>query len=180
MNGEERRHEILSMLRANTKPISATAMAEKFGISRQAIVQDIALLRAAGAKITSLSRGYVLDKSDFAHRVFKVRHTDLEVGEELGLIVDLGGVVDNVFVFHKIYGTLSAPLNIISRDDVNEFVASISAGKSSLLKNVTSGYHYHKVSADTTETLDAIEKALTERGFIAPLREYEPNEMSEK
>ena len=43
------------------------------------------------------------------------------------------------------------------------------------MMNVTSGYHYHTVTADTEETLDLIQKSLEEQGFLAPLQEYEPN-----
>ena len=47
-------------------------------------------------------------------------------------------------------------------------------GKSSLLKNVTSGYHYHTVRADSEEILDLIGQRLKEQGFLAPLQGYEP------
>ena len=42
----------------------------------------------------------------------------------------------------------------------------IRSGKSSPLKNITSNYHYHKVSADSEETLDLIEQELREKGFL--------------
>lgn len=42
----------------------------------------------------------------------------------------------------------------------------IRQGKSSPLKNITSNYHYHRVSADSEETLDMIEEELKKRGFL--------------
>lgn len=42
--------------------------------------------------------------------------------------------------------------------------------KSSPLKNITSNYHYHKVSADSEETLDLIEQELREKGFLVEER----------
>ena len=40
MNGEERRKEILQMIKGNTVPISGTELSKKLGVSRQIIVQD--------------------------------------------------------------------------------------------------------------------------------------------
>ena len=177
MNGEARRNEILNRLPKAQSPISASAFAEAFGVSRQVIVQDIALLRATGSSITSLARGYVLEKTTALSRVFKVNHLDDDVERELNLIVDAGGTIEDIFVYHKVYGTVRAQMGIKNRLQVKSFLENIASGKSSLLKNVTSGYHYHTVSADSEEILDVIEKQLKENGFLAPLQEYEPNEI---
>ena len=103
-----------------------------------------------------------------------MQHTDEEVEKELNLIVDLGGIVDDVFVYHKVYGLVRGEMGIKSRLNVQQFLDDIASGKSSLLKNVTSGYHYHTILADSEETLDLIEKNLKDNGFLAPLQEYEP------
>ena len=92
----------------------------------------------------------------------------------MNLIVDLGGVVEDVFVYHKVYGVLRADMNIKSRRDVREYVQTLESGKSSLLKNVTSGYHYHTIRADSTEILDMIQEELQKKGFLAKLQDYEP------
>ena len=163
-----------------TLPISAGAFAKEFGVSRQVIVQDIALLRANGEAITSLARGYVIDRNSACERVFKVCHTDDTVFEELCTIVDMGGIVKDVFIYHKIYGIVRAPMGIKSRADINEFMEGIKTGKSSLLKNVTAGYHYHTVTADKEETLDKIENELRGTGFIAQLMQFEPAEIKDR
>ena len=62
MNTAQRRNEILKLLHQAEKPIAARALASQFGVSRQVIVQDIALLRAADNNIVSTNRGYVLLK----------------------------------------------------------------------------------------------------------------------
>jgi hypothetical protein len=90
--------------------------------------------------------------------------------------VDCGGIVEDVFVYHKVYGILRAEMNIRSRLDVQHFVDDIKSGKSSLLKNVTSGYHYHTVYAPSEQLLDVIQQRLKERGFLAQLKDYEPVE----
>ncbi len=177
MNGEMRRNAIMRELDGAEKPISASTLAEHFGVSRQVIVQDIALLRATGNAITSLARGYVLEKSHSFSRVFKVHHTDERVAEELNLIVDAGGTVEDIFVYHKVYGKVRAPMGIKNRLQVEGFLRDIASGRSSLLKNVTAGYHYHTVSAENEDVLHIIEEKLRENGFLAPLQEHEPEEI---
>ena len=60
MTGVERREKLLSMLAKSKEPIAGAEMAKQLSVSRQVIVQDIALLRAADNNIVSTNRGYVL------------------------------------------------------------------------------------------------------------------------
>ena len=101
-----------------------------------------------------------------ARRVYKVQHTDDQLEDELCAIVDLGGLVKNVMINHRVYGHIEAELNVGSRRKVAEFMDDIHNGKSSPLKNITSDYHYHTVIADREETLDLIEDMLRERGYL--------------
>ena len=96
------------------------------------------------------------------------------VEEELSTIVDAGGHVKDVFVYHKVYGVIRANMDIKSRRDVRNYLEEIRTGKSSLLKNVTSGYHYHTICAESEEVLDAIQEELKNKGFLAKLQDYEP------
>ena len=93
-------------------------------------------------------------------------HTDDQVGEELSLFVDNGGVVKDVFVYHKVYGVIQADMNIRTRRNVKKFLEGLSSGSSSLLKNVTGGYHYHTIEAESEEILDDIQNELAEKGFL--------------
>ena len=86
------------------EPVSGSDLAKKFSVSRQVIVQDIALIRAAGYDIISTNRGYIINEPAAVSRVFKVKHTDAQVEEELTEIIDLGGIVRNVMVNHRVYG----------------------------------------------------------------------------
>ena len=54
-----------------------------------------------------------------------------------------------MFICHEVYGQLRAELSVDSRKKAAEFVKGIQGGKSSPLKNITSGYHYHTVLADS-------------------------------
>lgn len=167
MTGEERRAKILDKIREEQKPIPARALAEAFSVSRQVIVNDIALLRAAGDDIISTSKGYILQQSARCRRVFKVCHTDEQTADELTAIVDLGGTVIDVFVWHKLYGKIEGELGIDSRRAVDAFIEDLKSGRSQLLKNVTSSYHYHTVEARDEETLDLIQEALQRKGYLA-------------
>ncbi len=81
-------------------------------------------------------------------------------------VVDMGATVKDVFVHHRVYGTVRAPLDIRSRRDVARFMDDIHSGKSSPLKNITSGYHYHTLTADSEETLDLIVAELKALGYL--------------
>ncbi len=166
MTGAERRKKIVETIQSSTVPVSGGTLSALCAVSRQVIVQDIALIRAAGYEILSTHRGYVLHMPHMASRTVKVRHTDERMEEELCAIVDQGGCVKNVMVRHRVYGRMEAELGIRSRRQVLEFMQDIRNGKSSPLKNITSDYHYHQIEADSEETLDVIEQVLQEKGFL--------------
>ena len=174
MKGEERRKQLLNILSSSNSPVSGGTLSKELDVSRQIIVQDISLLRANGATIFSTNKGYLLQEDKKYSRVFKVYHTDDQVEEELSTIVDAGGQVRDVFVYHKVYGVLKADMGIKSRRDIRANMEEISTGKSSLLKNVTSGYHYHTIDAEREEILDAIQEELHQKGLLAKLQDYEP------
>lgn len=162
MGQEKRRRELLEIIRASRKPLSGALLAGKCGVSRQVIVQDIAALREEGYGIISTNRGYLLQ----VQRVFQVCHSDQQIEDELKLIVDLGGIVVDVFVQHEVYGRIWAELNVNSPRKAETFCREIREGKSSPLKNITSGVHFHTVSAVSEETLDQIRQALADRGYL--------------
>ncbi len=176
MTGAERRKALLAMMRETEKPLSGTALGKRTGVSRQVVVQDMALLRTEGYPIISTARGYLMEASKGCTRLFKVCHTNEQVEDELTTIVDLGGTVVNVMVNHRIYGKLDAQLNIKNRRDVAKFLDDINTGKSTPLLNVTSGYHFHLVSAETEEVLNEIEEALREKNYLTELLPYEITE----
>ncbi len=174
MNGQKRREEIIKIIKNSKQPVSGTALAKELGVSRQVIVQDMALLRANGQEILSTHRGYIVQESEQTCRVFKVFHTGEQVEEELNLIVDLGGKIEDVFVYHKVHGVIRADLCIRSRRDVQNYLQNIASGISTQLLNLTAGYHYHTITADTAEILDVIQEELSKHGMLAQLQDYEP------
>ncbi len=186
---QTRRGALLDMLRAADGPLSGGEIAKQLGVSRQIIVQDISLLRESGSEIVATTRGYVLAvgaqppaaasegaapaTAEPFQRTFKVHHSVKETGDELETIIDLGGHVLNVSISHRAYGRVTAPLDIATHADIANFIHDIESGKSSPLCTATSGYHYHLVAADTEEALEAIGRALADKGYLAPLLPHE-------
>lgn len=168
MKATERRTAIANFLLAEDRAVSGGELSEKFGVSRQIIVQDITVLKGSGYDILSTHNGYIVQKSPLKERIFKLRHTTEQTEDELSTIVNLGGTVVDVFVWHKVYGKMVAPLNIFSSLHVKQFIEGVRTGKSSELMNITGGYHYHTVRADSEDVLDKIGQALEGKGYIAP------------
>lgn len=166
MKGEDRRNEIINRIRDSGKPLSGAVLAREFQVSRQVIVQDIALLRAADYDIISTNRGYILNVPTQAVRIFQVSHTDGQIAEELNIIVDCGGMVKDVFVNHEVYGEIRAEMNVSSRLQVARFLEGIKSGESKPLKNITSSVHCHTIMAESEEVLNSIEHGLREKGFL--------------
>ena len=173
MLGDQRRQKILSLLQSAEKPLSGGALGKATGVSRQVVVQDIALLRTQGYPILATARGYLLEQPRSICRLFKTCHTPEQTQDELTLIVDLGGCVEDIIINHRIYGRIAAPLNIKNRRDIKKFMEDLATGRSEPLSQVTSGYHFHHVSAESQEILDEIQSALEVKGYLSPLLPYE-------
>ena len=82
MTGSERRNAIVAQIKESESPVPGKALAAEFDVSRQVIVQDIALIRASGYDIISTNRGYILSEPSTVSRTFKVRHTDAQLEED--------------------------------------------------------------------------------------------------
>ncbi len=179
VGGEERRRLVVERLRAAKSPVRGSDLAAEQGVSRQVIVQDIALLRSAGVNVASTNRGYVLVEGGVpaaCRRTFKVRHGEDRMADELRLVVDLGGTVEDVVVNHRTYGRVRAPLGIGSRRDIDRFVRDLATSKSAPISRITSGYHFHHVTAPSEEILDEIEDALSSGGYLVERMPYEMGE----
>ena len=173
MNTAERREEILRILEEAETPVAARELAARFGVSRQVIVQDMAVIRASTPGILSTTKGYAIQQENTCTREFKVRHRQDQAAEELNLIVDCGGRVKNISISHRVYGRITAELDISCRQDVQEFLQALKGASSTVLSAATDGYHYHLVEAAAPERLDRIGEALGEKGFLAPLQPWE-------
>ena len=141
MRAEERRQAIRELLQNSKQPVSASALAARFAVSRQIIVGDIALLRAAGAEISATPRGAVI------------------LRETAGLVLD-------VIVEHPIYGQLTGPLQLASRYDVAQFLARCSQPDARPLSELTEGIHLHTLSCPDVAAFDRVRQDLRRLGIL--------------
>lgn len=168
MDVEKRRAQILDTLKNLSSPISGEALSKQLGVSRQIIVQDIAVLKASNCNILSTNRGYLLfqEAPINTSRIFLVSHDTKQIKDELYCIVDCGGFVKNVIVKHDVYGSITADLNISSRRDADAFVKKVETSNAVPLKNLGGDIHSHTIEADDELILDEIEKQLDSLGFL--------------
>jgi len=166
MKSVERRKAIITLMSSQKEPISGGALSEMFGVSRQIIVHDIALLKSAGYGIISTHYGYILHTSPLLEKVFKVQHSKDDTEDELNCIVDNGGTVVDVFIWHQVYGKISASLNIFNRLQVKQFMEGVRTGQSAELMSITGGQHYHTVRAESQAILDKIRDELNAKKFL--------------
>ena len=195
---QTRREALLLLLKNGNEPLTGGILAQQLGVSRQIIVQDIALLRETGASIVGTSQGYMLESdsrkvtrsveakaearndrceasndSGLRERTLKVHHDPAQTRDEPETIISAGGRVVNVSISHRAYGFLSAPLAIETEEDISRFINDIESGKSAPLSTATSGYHYHLIAADDEEAFETIGRALADKGYLAPLLPHE-------
>ncbi|MCX7696052.1 MAG: transcription repressor NadR [Caloramator sp.] len=168
MRGEERREAILSYLKRSSSPVKGGELSKLYNVSRQVIVQDIALLRAEGHDIIATPQGYVLmvNNNQFIKKIIAVKHDENQIEEELRTIVSLGGRVLDVTIEHKIYGEITGKLMLRSIYDVEMFINKLRESNAKPLSNLTEGVHIHTIEADSERDMERILKALQEKGFL--------------
>ncbi len=167
MNAQQRRQAILDALRQAGDPLAASALAAQLSVSRQIIVGDVALLRAAGQDITATPRGYVLaGRSLGARHTVACRHAPEDMERELDLMVDHGCTVENVIVEHSVYGQLTGQLNLSSRYDVDEFIRKVSESDARPLSDLTDGIHLHTLLCPSGDAFRSLLNALDRAGFL--------------
>lgn len=167
MRAEERRQAILEYLRQSSRPVSAGLLAERFSVSRQAVVGDVALLRASGADISATPRGYVILKADrgLIRRV-ACRHDAAGMEAELNAVVDQGCAVLDVIVDHPIYGQLTGPLQLSSRYDVSQFLSRCAQADARPLSDLTGGIHLHTLSCPDEGAFSRVQEVLRALGVL--------------
>ncbi len=174
LSGEERRQHILIALREGGLPVTGGELATINGVSRQVIVQDVALMRARGEEIVATPQGYLITKSPMvgpARAVLACRHGRDETEDELLTLVDLGIKVVDVIVEHPIYGELRAMLALESRDDVRNFISQIRESQAALLSALTKGVHLHTVEASRADLFQRAREALVAKGYLLTAEE---------
>lgn len=169
-SAESRRANLLQLLQDHGSPLSGSALAKMLGVTRQIIVQDIALIRADNHNILSTNKGYIYradsEKITQPMRVVYVRHTTEQVLDEFLTVLELGGTVLDVAVEHEIYGQIRVDLLIETEQDARDFVDRLAHCKDNPLKVLTDDCHYHTIAAPSEKLLDLIENALKKNGML--------------
>lgn len=169
MKASQRREMILEKLGSCDKTISATQLASEFGVSRQVIVGDIALLRAQGVDVLSTPKGYMIRESISNHYYsarIVCKHSPGDTEKELSIILEHGGQILTVEVDHPVYGMLTAPLNIKSNDDSVVFIEAIRDSRGQFLSSLTEGLHSHLISCPSISTFERIKNELKNAGIL--------------
>lgn len=168
--GEERRNTILELLKKEGHPITGTELAKKANVSRQVIVNDMALLKAKNEPIIATSQGYIYVSDNKEQAIYEVEiasvHSNEQAADEMNIIVDAGVTIKNVTVEHPVYGDLTASMMISSRYDVQQFIKKVEDTDASLLMNLTEGAHLHMITADSQEKIDTAIKQLRKKGYL--------------
>lgn len=169
MEAAKRRQEILALLLRQGSPITGGELAQRFGVTRQVIVQDIALLRAAGNEILATPQGYrVMGRAGprFTRQVVSCHsNRPEEIERELNAMVDAGATVLDVIVEHPLYGELRGWLMISTRQDVRDFLRRLEESRCEPLLVLTGGIHLHTVEAADPAALARVEERLRELGM---------------
>ncbi len=167
MDAAKRREAILLALREADSPVSAGRLAQRFGVSRQIIVGDVALLRAGGEQIAATPRGYVVThESPWLVRTVACRHSAQDMARELNLMVDQGCFVRDVIVEHPLYGQLTGQLALKSRFDVEQFAARAQRAEAAPLCALTDGVHLHTLLCPDEDSFLRVRRALHEAGLL--------------
>ena len=169
MDSNERKEEILNILRSSEESVKGTELAEKLGVSRQVIVQDIAILRAGGEKIVATPQGYIMIKNGDEKLVKTIvcKHSGYdEIEDELNTIVDMGGKIIDVIVEHPLYGEIKSPLMISSRLDVVDFKKNLIETQAEPLSSLTDGVHIHSIEIEDERAFEKIVNSLKEKKYL--------------
>ena len=169
MNAEQRRNQLLSCLEQSKAAVSATALAKRFAVSRQVIVGDVAILRAAGKNIEATPKGYIVRKDGgFGGVIRKIPsvHDGSQMEQELMICVDHGCTVMDVIVEHPVYGQLEGKLDISTRYDVEQFIKTVRLHSAHALSELTDGVHLHTLRCPDEQSFKRVMEALDLAGIL--------------
>ena len=169
----ERRKAIEQQLRSAQEPVTGGRLSAIYGVSRQVIVQDIAVLRAGGLEVEASAKGYLIKREEARPAcVVACWHNGMEaLCRELYAVVDAGACVSDIIVGHPVYGEIMGKLLVNSREDADQLAEKLSRPDAAPLSVVTGGVHLHTLTAPTQEILDKAVKALKDGGFTVELAE---------
>lgn len=167
MGSKKRREDIINLLIKNGSAIKGTELASLFGVTRQIIVKDIAILRAEGKNIIATPDGYIYNQDiNKVKSIIAVNHNSSKTIEELEIVVKYGGIIEDVIIEHPLYGEIRGNLMIKNLNDLYKFESKFNNKNVKPLSNLTDGIHLHTIAADSQEDIESIIRELKEKGFL--------------
>ena len=167
MSSIDRRDNILKLLLESSEPLKGSAIAQKYSVTRQVIVKDIAILRAKGKNIIATPDGYIINNNqNKAKAIIAVTHTEEEMFEEMSVVIKYGGIIEDVIVEHPLYGEITGKLMIKNYNELNKFINKYKEQRAKLLSVLTNGVNLHTIAADNEEDIDLIISELRKCNFI--------------
>lgn len=168
MNYLDRRDYIQKILMNSESAVKGQDFADELGVTRQIIVKDIAILRAAGVNIIATPDGYIMDKKDkkLNSKVLVLSHERDEIEDELKTIIRYGGIVEDIIVEHQLYGEIKATLMLKTIYDVEKFIKKLYEYKVEPLLKLTNGLHIHTIVTETKEQMNNIIHELDKKGYL--------------
>jgi len=162
-----RRNNILELLLESTEPLKGSDIANKYAVTRQIIVKDIAILRAEGKNIIATPDGYIINKNENKFKaIIAVTHTEEEMFDEMNIVIKYGGIIEDVIVEHPLYGEITGMLMIKNYNELNKFIQKYKEQRAKLLSVLTNGVHLHTIAAQSQEDIKLIISELRECKFI--------------
>lgn len=167
MESTQRREEIIKLLIEEKNPIKGSELASRFGVTRQVIVKDIAIIRATGLNILATPDGYIHNvENNRVLSIIAVNHTEDDTIEELKTVVKYGGIIEDVIIEHPLYGEIKGILKIKNLNDLEKFTKNFKDKKVKPLSILTNGTHLHTISTESEEDMVSIKSELKSKGFL--------------
>jgi len=166
---DKKRQQLLDLLLNASEPIKGQSLAEHLEVSRQAVVQYIAIIRASGVNVIATHTGYMIPKlpenAEHIKTIYST-HEDEHIREELEIIVDMGGKIIDVIVEHPVYGEIICPINIKSRYEIDNFLDDLEKHNAKPLSVLTGGHHRHTIEVPSEKVYQLIVDKLREKNYI--------------
>ncbi|WP_430884528.1 transcription repressor NadR [Fusibacter sp. JL216-2] len=166
---QSRRDAIKELLHTSSEPVTGSCLAKTYDVSRQVIVQDVAVLRASGLNIIAASNGYFIPRESSKGRLIKTvvcQHDSSRLAEELSIMLDYGCKVLNVIVDHPVYGEIIGQLMISTPTELRDFLKKVDAEDAQPLSRLTDGEHIHTIEVPSEKIFKALVRDLRDSNFI--------------
>ncbi|MGL4873903.1 MAG: 3H domain-containing protein [Clostridium sp.] len=167
MKSKERREDIIKRIYESEGPLKGIELADYYGVTRQVIVKDIAIIRASGKEVIATPDGYIFkDEKNIFKEIIVVNHNNEDMRKELEIVIKYGGVIEDVIVTHSLYGEIRGIIMVKNLNEIDKFLDKYNKEKTMPLSVLTNGIHMHTILAMDKEGLELIKLELKSAGIL--------------